>query len=189
MVFLMMSWRFCNVSKVGDVTGDIYFALIRRLSGVFVHQEILSSMFSIREYKEVCKSAKPNFKNWIQRINFSPMTHFYIPWKCQKTRFSDVFQGFRNRSLGEIGSIDCDLNMYSFSIFLNYISILILTLTFISLHYIQWRYFVYFVENEYNDRDDSDENEYKNRDDSDQNEYNDRDDSDENISLFRKAKA
>lgn len=79
--------------------------------------------------------------------------------------------------------------MYSFSIFLNYISILILTLTFISLHYIQWRYFVYFVENEYNDRDDSDENEYKNRDDSDQNEYNDRDDSDENISSFRKAKA
>ena len=57
-------------------------------------------------------------------------------------------------------------------------------MTFISLHYIQWRYFVYFVENEY-----SDENEYNDRDDSDENEYNNRDDSDENISLFRKATA
>ena len=86
---------------------------------------LCSQLEGIRRFVKVpSQTSKIGYK---KRINFSPMTHFYIPWKCQKTRFSDVFQGFRNRSLGEIGSIDCDLNMYSFSIFLNYISILILT--------------------------------------------------------------
>ena len=86
---------------------------------------LCSQLEGIRRFVKVpSQTSKIGYK---KRINFSPMTHFYIPWKCQKTRFSDVFQGYANRSLGEIGSIDCDLNMYSSSIFLNYISILILT--------------------------------------------------------------
>ena len=31
--------------------------------------------------------------------NFSPMLHFYTPWKCQKIRFSDVFREYRNGTL------------------------------------------------------------------------------------------
>ena len=83
---------------------------------------LCSQLEGIRMFVKVpSQTSKIEYK---KRINFSPMTHFYIPWKCQKTRF---FQGYRNRSLGEIGSIYCDLNMYSSSIFLNHISILILT--------------------------------------------------------------
>ena len=38
--------------------------------------------------------------------HFQPVFHFYTPWKHQKTGgFSDVFRGYRNRTLLENGLI------------------------------------------------------------------------------------
>ena len=37
---------------------------------------------------------------WLQILTyFSPMSHFYTPWKCQKT----VFRGYRNVTLEQNG--------------------------------------------------------------------------------------
>ena len=36
----------------------------------------------------------------INLIHFNPVSHFYTPWKRQKTKdFSDVFRGYRNVTL------------------------------------------------------------------------------------------
>ena len=57
---------------------------------------MLTRRFSLEAY---AKNLQENAKK-CSLTHFSPVSHFYTPWKRQKTfGFSDVFRGYRNVTL------------------------------------------------------------------------------------------